>query len=215
MMHDPILPILSDPAVAERMSTATRRVLKRRLQPINASERFLAADLYTLLQQVIAAVLPQDVIGTNVDIAAAIDHRLSEGTNAGWRFADLPPDGEAYRQGLSIFARTLDQTSGKVFETMPSLEREAYLRSVVAGDMDEATQFPLSKWLGMLRTDAVKVWLSHPSTMQKLELYGFADGSIGSTNGPTATEGWQAITPNKALPFEQGSVTPVAAEREA
>ncbi len=41
-----------------------------------------------------------------------------------------------------------------------------------------------------------------------MEYYGFADGETGRTNGPTDLEGWAAITPDKALPFEQGIVAP-------
>lgn len=213
-MSETLLPILSNPAVLERTSAATRRVLEERAQPADPAQRFLSPELYATLQQVVSAVLPQDVIGTDVDIAASIDKRLREGTNAGWRFADLPPDGEAYRQGLTVFAKMLEQTPMKLFERMPPPAREGYLRCVANGDVDGPAEFPLSRWLGMLRTDAVKAWLSHPSTMQKLEIYSFADGATGNTDGPTEMEGWQAITPNKAMPFEQGIEMPET-EREA
>ena len=187
---------------------ATRRVLLERAQPIDPAQRYLSPEQYGTLQQVVAAVLPQDAIGTDVDIPAYIDLRLREGTNAGWRFADLPSDGEAYRQGLSIFAKMLEQTPMKLFERMPAPAREGYLRCVANGDVDGPAQFPLSRWLGMLRNDVVKAWLSHPSTMQALDIYSFADGATGTTNGPTEEEGWQTISPNQALPFEQGIVMP-------
>ena len=215
-MSDTLLPILNNPAVLERTSAATLRVLEQRVASGAAAERYLQPNLYATLQQVVSAMLPQDVIGTHVDIAACIDLRLREGTNAGWRFADLPSDGEAYTQGLTIFAKMLEQTPMKLFERMPPPAREGYLRCVANGDIVGAAQFPLSRWLGMLRIDAVKAWMSHPSTMQKLELYSFADGATGSTDGPTETEGWQSISPNTALPFEQGIVLPAAsAERDA
>jgi hypothetical protein len=213
-MSDIILPILSNPAVLERTSAATRAVLEDRAQPVDGTNRYLSPDLYATLQQVVAAVLPQGAIGTDVDIAATIDLRLREGTNPGWRFADLPADGEAYRQGLSVFAKMLEQTPMKLFERMPPPAREGYLRCVANGDVDGPAQFPLSRWLGMLRNDVVKAWLSHPSTMQALELYGFADGATGTVNGATETEGWQAISPNKALPFEQGIVLPAESSTE-
>ena len=132
-------------------------------------------------------MLPQESIGTEADIAACIDNRLLEGTNAGWRFADLPADGEAYTRGLTIFATMLQQTPMKTFDLMPPPAREGYL-----------------------------FWMAHPSTMEKIEYYGFADGASGITNGPTPTEGWVAITSNKALPFEQGIVMPaIITGREA
>ena len=215
-MSDTLLPILSNPAVLERTSAATRRVLEERVKSRDFAGRYLSTDLYATLRQVVSTVLPQDAIGTDVDIAACIDLRLREGTNAGWRFADLPSDGEAYRQGLTIFAKMLEQTPMKIFERMPPPAREDYLRCVANGDVDGPAQFPLSRWLGMLRNDAVKAWMSHPSTMQRLELYSFADGVTGSTDGPTETEGWQAISPNSALPLEQGIAMPATSkERHA
>ena len=207
-MSDSILPILQNPAVLERTSPVTRRVLEQRGAPANPGERFLPAPLFTLLQQITATILPQSAVGTQVDIAAGIDQRLLAGKNAGWRFADLPADGEAYRKGLTVFAAMLQQTPMKTFEGMPPPAREGYLRCVSNGDVDGPAQFPLSRWLGMLRTDAVKVWMAHPSTMQKMEYYGFADGETGQTNGPTETEGWAGITTNTALPFEHGIVSP-------
>ena len=207
-MSEELLPILNNPAVLERTSSATRRVLEERVQSGASSERFLTPELYALLEQITATMLPQEGIGTQADIAACIDGRLLEGTNAGWRFADLPPDGEAYTRGLTTFAAMLQQTPMKTFERMPTPAREGYLRCVANGDVDGFAQFPLSKWLTMLRTDAVKFWMAHPSTMQKIEFYGFADGASGATDGPTQVEGWSALTPNKALPFEQGIAVP-------
>ena len=104
----------------------------------------------------------------------------------------------------------------KTFAAMPVPAREGYLRCVANGDVDGPAQFPLSKWLQMVRTEAVKIWLAHPATMQRMEYYGFADGATGETNGPTPIEGWSAITPNKALPLEQGiDMPPAITGREA
>lgn len=203
-MSESFLPILQNPAVQERVSPATRRALEDRATPAEPAERFLSASAYSLLQEVVDAILPQSDAGTTANIAATIDQRLSAGKNSGWRFAVLPADGEAYRQGLKVFADMLKQTPAKSFSRMLPSARESYLRCIANGDVDGHAGFALSKWLGMLRTDAVKVWLAHPSTMLKMEYYGFADGATGQTDGPTVAEGWSQITTNRALPFEQG-----------
>jgi hypothetical protein len=202
IMSQSILPILSNPAVAQRTSSATRRALEERARPIDATERYLPADLYELLQQVMETTFPQDRFATGVDIAAAIDRDLLKGSSKGWRYADLPPAGDAYRLGLTLLAKALEQTPLKTFERMPPQAREEYLRRVADGELDAVAGFPLSRWILMARTDAVRIWLSHPSTMQKLELLGFADGASGDTDGPTSTEGWQALTPNNTQTFE-------------
>jgi gluconate 2-dehydrogenase gamma chain len=176
-------------------------VLEQRADPIQAPQ-YLSPELYAVLQQVIAVILPQGAIGTNVDIAAVIDQRLAQDKNSGWRFAELPPDGDAYRRGLSIFAAMLAQTPMKQLDRMPPPARDGYVRCIANGDVDGPARFPLSKWLLLLKTDTVKAWLSHPSAMQKIDYYGFADGATGATNGPTQAEGWSEITQDTALPFE-------------
>ena len=205
MRNEP-LPILNNTAVAERVSLATRAVLEARANP-PAYTRFLDDEAYAMLQTVTKLLLPQDSAGTDVDLAEAIDRRLAAGTNAGWRFAALPPDGEAYRTGLNALQKTLALTPVQSFEHMPPSEREAYLRDLAQGEADDAARFPLSKFLMMLRTDVARVWMSHPSTMQALNLYSFADGATGLTDGPTATEGWANLTPNTTQAFEHGAAS--------
>ncbi len=216
IMPEPPLTILDNPAVAERTSAATRKVLQQRVSLVPADRRFLQPELFVLLEQITATILPQEAAGTGVDIAGTIDQRLQQHMNGGWRYADLPEDREAYRQGLTIFNAMLQQTPMKTFAAMPVPAREGYLRCVANGDVDVPAQFALSKWLQMVRTEAVKIWLAHPATMQRMEYYGFADGATGETNGPTPIEGWSAITPNKALPLEQGiDMPPAITGREA
>ena len=215
MTDEPLL-ILNNPAVLQRTSAATQRALEERVYPAAPTERFLAPDLYALLEQITSTLLPQDVIGTQADVAACIDRRLLEGTNAGWRYADLPSDGEAYKRALTLFAEMLRTMEVETFDHLPTPARIHYLRSIANGDVDASAQFPMAKWLGMVRVDAVKFWMAHPSTMQKIEYYGFADGATGSTNGPTDAEGWVAITTDQALPFERGIEMPaIIAGREA
>ena len=196
-MADNHLSILSNPAVAERTSQATRELLHRRADFRLTGEPFLGAELYALLQQIVAAILPQNGIGTEVDIAGVIDQRLASRSGIGWRYAELPEDGEAYRRGLTVFAEMLQQTPMKTFAAMPPPAREGYLRCVGNGDVDGPAQFKLSRWLEMLRVDVTTAWISHPSAMQAIGYYGFADGATGN-------EGWTAIAPNTALPFELG-----------
>ena len=188
------LPILQNVEVAARTSEATRRVLTERAAPASYTP-YLDTEHMAMLRSLVDAILPQAAIGTEVNIAEAIDRRLSAGENAGWRFAVLPPDGEAYRQGLTALHTMLQQTPMKTFERMPVPAREGYLRCVANGDVDGPAGFPLSTFLKVLRTDVVRFWIAHPDAMRVMGYFGFADGATGN-------EGWQAIGPNSALPFE-------------
>ncbi|WP_419804127.1 gluconate 2-dehydrogenase subunit 3 family protein [Terriglobus sp.] len=189
-----LLPILENPEVAARTSTATRRVLQERAAPAPYSP-FLSAEHMVMLRSLVETILPQDAAGTHVDIAEAIDRRLAAGENAGFRYAVLPPDGEAYRQGLAIFHKMLEQTSMKRFDRMPPPAREGYIRCVCNGDVDGPAQFPLSTFIRLLRTDVVRFWMAHPDAMRAVGYFGFADGATGN-------EGWRSIGPNSAALFE-------------
>jgi len=202
------LPLLQNAELRARVSDATLRVLEQRANPAPRSARYFSDEQFAQLQQIVDAILPQGQVGTTIDLADSIDRRLQNGITQGWRFAVLPPDGEAYRQGLAAFAAMLQQTPMKTFAAMPVPAREGYLRCVANGDVDGPSHFPLSKWLQLVRTDVVQTWTAHPSTMQAMGYFGFADGATGN-------EGWQAIGPNSAAPFEVESIQAFAAAQVA
>ncbi len=210
-MPTPDLKVLQNPEVRARVSPATRHALEQRAYPPSRDSRFLSDEEFSQLQQLVETILPQGPAGTSIDIADAIDRRLQAGKNAGWRYATLPADGEAYRQGLRSLFGMLQQTPMKTFAAMPVPAREAYVRCVVNGDVDGPAQFPLSTWLKAVKTDVVRTWITHPDAMYAMEYYGFADGVSG---GVQPGEGWVALGPNSAAPFEyngdgeRGSITP-------
>lgn len=186
------------------MSAATRAALQERVS-LSAYTRFLSDEELATLQEVVETILPQGRVGTNVNLAESIDRRLADGKSAGWRFAVLPPDGEAYRRGLRALRQWVVATSRTALKDMPSVDREICLRSITDGAADESASFPLSTFMTMLRGDVVRLWMSHPDTMAALQLYSFATGATGRTDGPTATEGWEQMTPDTAKPFEHGN----------
>ncbi len=199
LMKTPDLKILENAEVRERVSAATLQALQQRAFPEPRTNRFFSDAEFAQLQQLVDAILPQASAGTAVDIADAIDHRLQKGKSVGWRYAVLPAEGEAYRQGLRSLFSMLQHTPMKTFAAMPPTAREGYLRCVVNGDVDGPAQFPLSTWLKTVKTEVVRTWVSHPDAMYAMQYYGFADGATG---GVEPGEGWVSIGPNSAQPFE-------------
>lgn len=199
LMTTPDLKILENADVRGRVSAATLRALEERAFPKPRISRFFTDEEFAQLQQLVDAILPQGTAGTTVDIADAIDRRLGSGKTVGWRYAVLPADGEAYRQGLRSLFGMLQQTPMKTFAAMPPPAREGYLRCVVNGDVDAPAQFPLSTWLKTVKTEVVRTWVSHPDAMYAMQYYGFADGVTG---GVEPGEGWVRIGPNSAETFE-------------
>lgn len=190
-----LLPILDDPRLAERTSSATRKVLQERVQPA-PYQQYLSTEHMSMLRLLVAAILPQSAVGTHVDLAETIDRRLAAGKNPGFRYVVLPPDGEAYGRGLTAFFKVLEATLRKSFQEISASELEEHIRRACEGDLDEQAVFPLSTFMRMVRTDAVRFWMAHPDAMQAIGYFGFADGATGN-------EGWREIGPNSAAPFER------------
>lgn len=84
----------------EHVAAPTRAALEVRLAERFTAPRWFDAAEFTTLTALCARLAPPGSHAT-VDVAGAIDARLADGRGNGWRYAALPPDGEAYRQALA------------------------------------------------------------------------------------------------------------------
>ena len=162
---------------SDHVSARTRRVMLERLAEPGDVPRALSPAQRALLTAVLARVVPQR--GTDLDLAGRIDARLAAGVGDGWRFATLPPDAEAWRQGLDTIAALEPGFAG-----LPAAEQDAAFDRFAAGlvGSDEAgllTAEQLALWCTDVQAEAVRVWLSHPATQAWLRYDGFADGGDG------------------------------------
>ena len=175
------LPILQ----SDKVSRATRQALQERLEKNTGPDSlgFLSVKHLQLLRAIIATLLPQETVGTEIRIAETIDRRLAENSGIGWRFAELPSDREAYQQGLAAVAEILESdhqtASVEEWESLHVRGREHLLIRLQSGDEDARAGFPLGRWMEVLRVDAVTTWLADPRTMLAIGYSGFADGDDG------------------------------------
>jgi pimeloyl-ACP methyl ester carboxylesterase len=162
---------------SDRVSARTRRVMLARLAEPGDAPRALSPAQHALLGAVLARVLPQR--GTDLDLAGRIDAALATGQGDGWRFAELPPDAEAWRRGLDTIA-ALEPGFG----SLDADRQEAVLDRITGGtfgsDQDGHLTGPrMALWFQDLRADAVRTWLAHPAAQAWLRYDGFADGGDG------------------------------------
>ena len=157
---------------SDRVSAHTRAVLQERAAPAAPGyEPALPPDLFRTLRAVLDRVLPQSAI----DLAQLVAQAM--GTGDGWRFADLPPDAEAYRAGLAA----IDEAAGG-FAALDDAAQDALLTEVAAGHVStpgglDATA--LQRWFEDLRSDAVKIYTAHPTIFARIGYSGFAYGGDG------------------------------------
>ena len=110
---------------SEHVTGVTRAALEARLMEAEHPPRFLAAAEFATLAGVCKRLLPQDNVGRR-PIASLIDTRLADGRTDGWRYAELPNDGEAFRAGLAA----IDVAAGGNFVTLNSEMQDAVLSTI-------------------------------------------------------------------------------------
>lgn len=171
------------------VTAPTRRALLERAAWRSPGPRFFTLGELATLSAACDAMVPQDA----VDIAGEIDQRLADGGGDGWRYDDLPADGEMYRRGLAA----LDESAGGAFSTLDRQRRLAMLTGMRDGPGDAPAwrsrglvpRRVLEEWLA----DAVEVYYSHPGGGQTdIGYVGFADA-----------RGWQRVGLDQAEPPER------------
>lgn len=180
-----------------RVDAPLRRELWKRAAPDDPGyrPRVLDATGLATLRAVAALVLP----GTGVDWAARLDASLAEGAGDGWRFADLPPDAEAYGAALD----TLDSLAGGDFAALEDARAHAILERVAAeqahGTPLSATQ--MAHWLQDVCADLARRYAAHPATLARM-------GYSGIASGGDAKEGFERLVTGERESWEPAGVLP-------
>ncbi|MGY2893931.1 hypothetical protein [Deinococcus sp. UYEF24] len=103
-----------DPNSAEQLissplvTPATQNALMGRLNQIPGVPSTFTPQEFALLELVSVCLVPHDP--ATLPLAAQIDARLSQGITDGWRYDQLPPDAEAYRQLLASLPADFQRT---------------------------------------------------------------------------------------------------------
>jgi hypothetical protein len=146
---------------------ATRDVILERISNIPAIRFFCASDA-ALLETVVEHVLPQTdrAPERRISIVPYIDERLHAGRIAGYRFEEMPPDGEAHRLGLRAMEQMALAGFGVPFLQLTWREQEALLKSIHDGQPFGAEaiwkRMPVHRYWALLVSDCVEVYYAHP-----------------------------------------------------
>ena len=186
----------------------TKRALQERAAWRSSGPTFFSPAEMVTLAALCDAMVPQDGADDRggdryrVDIAGEMDRRVGTGGGNGWRYADMPPDGESYRRGLAAF----DDVAGGSFASLSRSDRLAILTNIRAGTGDGPAwqsrgidpKRVLEEWLA----EAVEIYYSHPGGGQAdLAYVGFADG-----------RGWRLVGLNESEPHERLLPLPVVTD---
>lgn len=165
----------------------TRSVLTERLQAPAHQPAFFSAAEFALLEAVCDRLVPQQA-AERIDMAGSIDKRLTEGGSDGWRYDDMPPDGEAYRLGLRGIAETADALFGKAFQNLSAEQQDNVLANIQSVEAPGETwkRIPADLFFEEIMAEAAGAYYSHPLAQAEINYVGMADAP-----------GWQRIGLNE------------------
>ncbi|MBV9583243.1 MAG: gluconate 2-dehydrogenase subunit 3 family protein [Chloroflexi bacterium] len=178
---------------------ATRDVVLDRVHNVPEFEFFTPAERRTL-EVVCERVLPQSERPTDrrIPIAPWIDQRCVHAITEGFRYDDMPPTPQAWRQGLAGLDQTARALAGADFVDLASTEQDRVLETIRAGTPpgDVWHQMPARRWwITFALRQITGVYYAHPYAWDEI---GFG--------GPAYPRGYFALNHGYPEPWEAREV---------
>jgi len=132
-----------------------------------------------------------------VPVLEMVDARLAAGETDGWRYDDMPEDGEAWRNTLVLLDADARQLSGTAFADAPPTDQARLVQAV----QDLAS----GNWHGLPAAHVWSLWTRYACTA--FYAHPFAWAEIGFP-GPAYPRGYKNVGVGKLEPFEVGDAHP-------
>ena len=176
------------------VTAKTREVIEARLVPGPPREpRHFDARAHATLVAVCDRIVPQGHRTSSVDLAGLIDDRLANQMSNGWRYASMPPDGEAFVRAMTGLDEAATTLFGDAFLALEGAQQDAVLARVQAGDPPGTAwqTMPAGRFFEELLAELAECYYSDPLSQEEIGYVGMADG-----------RGWRAIEPDELEPWE-------------
>ena len=180
----------------------TRLVLTDRLEARLEDPDFFSINELALLRVICNRLITQEPDRAYIDVAGAIDKRLTEHGSDGWRYDTMPPDGDAYKRGLAGVDETAMVTHHQPFQSLEESQRDEVLHLIQRAEAPGETwkTLPANRFFEELLTEATANYYAHPVAQEQIGYLGMAD-----------VPGWQRIGLNER---ESRDVMPVIDSKE-
>jgi hypothetical protein len=172
----------------------TRGVVKQRLEQV-PPRRFLSEEQWSLLESIVARLIPQPDRDDPVPIVPWIDDMLNHNHTPGYRYADMPPMRAAWRQGLDAIAAEARNRHGKPFEELSGEDQDALLRDVEHNRVESRywRDLPAGGFFKHhLLKEVVGVYYSHPDAWSEIGYGGPASPRGYARLGLNERDSWEA-----------------------
>ena len=174
---------------------ATAGVVEARLGPPPAPRFFSPAE-ETTATALLDLLLGQDE-EPRIPVTATIDARLAEAQTDGWRYADMPEDGQAWRDTLAYLDEDAAAHCGTTFADAPEDDQLALIQAV----QDLAAK----DWHELNAAHVWSLWTRYACTA--LYAHPLAWNEIGFP-GPAYPRGYKNTGVDRLEPFEVRDARP-------
>lgn len=177
-----------------RVTAPTRAALRERMdKPPRTAPQALDEHAFATLRAACDRLIPQHHRELPINLAGALDERLADDTGDGWRYAALPPDADAYRQGLQGLDERAQSLFGSVFVALDGAQQDAVLQALQDGRATDGVwaALPAERFFEELLADLVQLYYSDPISQEEIGYVGMADAQGWSVLGLNAAEAWE------------------------
>lgn len=179
----------------------TRTVVDARLAIDPNQHRFFTDAEWQTICAVCERIVPQTVARPHpVPLAAMVDQKLHTDRRDGYRYAELPPQGEAWRRGLAALDAETSFRYQARFHELTVLQQDELLAAVQHGEVkDKAWRDlpPKSFFTKRVLHDVVSAYYAHPTSWNEI---GFG--------GPASPRGYVRMNFDRRDPWEASEARP-------
>jgi hypothetical protein len=181
----------------------TRRVVDRRLA-VPREPRFLSPALFVILDAVCQRILPQPRDRPPIPLASYVDSKLYENLQDGFRYAEMPEQGEAWRRGLLALDDAARSHYGEGFPKISGEQQDDILRRMERGELVGGALGDMPAKLFFehrVIADIVPAYYAHPTSWNEIGFGGPASPRGYVRMGLERRDPWEAV---EAKPGEEG-----------
>ncbi|HEX4740580.1 MAG TPA: gluconate 2-dehydrogenase subunit 3 family protein [Caulobacteraceae bacterium] len=178
---------------------ATRRAIDTRLA-VPREPRVFDPFEWKTLEAVCARILPQPKDRPAVPLAAYVDQKLAENRLDGYRYAELPPQAEAWRRGLAALDQEARDAHGQAFTALGGEAQDALLRKAQHGELKGEAWGGMPSavfFLHRVLSDITHAYYAHPIAWNEI---GFG--------GPASPRGYVRLQLDRRDPWEAVEARP-------
>jgi hypothetical protein len=177
----------------------TRRVIERRLS-VPREPRFFNREEWLVLQAVCDRIVPQPADRAPVPLAAYVDQKMFERRHDGYRHAELPEQGQAWKRGLAAFDEVARRDYDAGFAAVGAERQDEILRRTERGALhaDALQGMPTHSFFEhRVIQDIVGAYYAHPTAWSEI---GFG--------GPASPRGYVRTALDRRDPWEAAEAHP-------